>query len=350
MRRRAYIKVPAPPTQTPRARIPLRDTSMRNLPRTQTRMVRRGPRVPRGTIRGVGGALIGYGLRRLYNRMKRRQYQVEKVKPTGAGSTNSYYREIQRFHPGLRIARRSNPAQYYHFNESQRLNGAFGKQIYSHRDMGSIFDLRAMIIQIPNYNNTTQAFLHSIVTETTFTNVNEATCYLDLYEVVPRYSFTTAYEPGTSWNNGLIDAGLTSGAQTLHTVPTMSTNFASLWNIKKKIRIELAQGQSHRHTATYLLGYKWSEQLYATMGANTYFPKTSRALLYVAYGAPVNSEDRTQVTTSTTNLDIVQKSRFVFYYNQPTRSHYTFVDSLPALSTAYTLDIGSGERDEVGSA
>lgn len=349
MRRRAYIKVPVRPTyKAPPRTAPT--SKYRPAPDTQTQTQMQKVSRRRRTIRGIGGALVGYAVRKIYNRYKRRKYQQESIKPAGGGSTNSYYREIQKFHPGVRIARRSNPAQFYHFNESQRLNGAFGKQIYSHRDMGSIFDLRAMIIQIPNYNNTTQAFLHSIVTETTFTNVNEATCYLDLYEVVPRYSFTTAYEPGTSWNNGLIDAGLTTGAQTLHTVPTMSTNFAALWNIKKKIRIELAQGQSHRHTATYLLGYKWSEQLYATMGANMYFPKTSRALLYVAYGAPVNSEDRTQVTTSTTNLDIVQKSRFTFYYNQPTRSHYTFVDDLPTLTTAYTLDIGSGERDEVGSA
>lgn len=270
-----------------------------------------------------------------------------RVMPTGDGSSNSYYKSVMRFHPRARAVKRISTPQHFHAVYSYRLTGSTGNQTYYTFNAGESTDMNSMVSQVTGYNNTTDIFLSKINMETVITNCSESTVFLDLYECTPRYAMGAANDPGSAANTGITDAsGLTASFSSLGAVPTMSTRFTALWKIHKKYTLELAQGRSHVHKAQFICGQKWNQELYAVYGANWYLRNFSKALLMVAYGQPINDQNtKANVSTSSVAIDIVRKERFEFFYNNPTNTGYAFTSTLPAITTEYLLDIGSGEPE-----
>lgn len=275
-------------------------------------------------------------------------FTSEKVKPSGAGSTTSYYKSIQKHHPGLRVVRKIAAPQRYHFNAGLRVEETYGRQAVNHVEQGLNIDLYNMVVTIPGYNANTNAFLDNIHTEYTFTNQCESTTYVDLYEVTPRYLTPSNKTPRWAFQKGLQDAGIgATGCNTLGAMPTMSPAFTTMFKIHKRFRLELAQGQSHRHVSKYNIGYRWNEQLVDAFSDQSYNPRTTRFLMIIASGAPLNDKFvKTNVSTGLVALDIVTKSRYTWYYNDPSSTNYKFATNLPAISAGSILDIGSGEPED----
>lgn len=284
-----------------------------------------------------------------------RGFASQSVVPTNAGTTTSYYNSYQRPNPGLRYIKKTNAPQHFHVNASLRVEGLTGRQGVSQMELGLLTDLYAMIVTVPGYTDNTQAFLDNVQTEWSFTNQSEATCYMDLYEVTPRYMSAIGETPSWAFNKGLVDAGIgVAGAATLGAMPYMSPAFTTMFKIHKRYRLELAQGQTHRHFSKYQMGYKWNNQLYdifagGVAAANeAYNPRTTRFLMMVVSGQALNdSTTKTNVSTASTAVDIVAKTRYTWFYGEPSSTNYKFANFLPTITTESILDIGSGEVETV---
>ena len=131
----------------------------------------------------------------------------------------------------------------------------------------------------------------------------------------------------------------------------MIKKFTYMYSIHKKFTIELGQGQSHRHTATYHVQKRYNEAYYDLLGGSRQLPQVTKWLLIIASGAPLNdSTTKTNVSTSTVALDVVRKERCKFLYTQPAYTTYTFVSSLPSITTGNVMDPGSGEAETMTTA
>lgn len=273
------------------------------------------------------------------------------VKPS-QGSTYTMYKSNMRPHPRAAAIRRVGADQIYNLASSYRLTGSTGAQAYHTWDCGETTDLNGMATQITGYGDTTDLILNRIYAETSFTNMSEATVYVDLYECTPRHSIGNANNPGAAANEGIADAsGSTASLNSLCSTPTMSRQFTALWKIHKKFSFELSQGQSHCHKASYMMGQKWNQSLYGVYGSGWYLDNFSKSMLVIIRGVPLNDQTtKTNVSTSSTAVDMVRKESFYYSYNNPTNLKYTYTSALPAITTEYILDIGSGEPEALNVA
>jgi len=274
-------------------------------------------------------------------------YASARIMPTSDGASNSYYKSSMNSHPKAKPVKRVSTPMFYSFAVSARNNGSTGQQAYKTFSTGLTQDLNAMVTQVSGYNEITDIFLDKMYVETAITNCSEASVFLDLYEVTPRYAMGNANNSGAAANEGISEAsGGTASFNSIGTYPTMSRRFTTLWKIHKKYTVELSQGRTHIHKAYYQMGQKWNQSLYDVYGTGWYLPNFSKQLLIVQSGQPINDQtDKTLVSTSSTSIDIVRKERFFWYYNNPTNSLFKFTNSLSTIATEYLLDVGSGEPE-----
>nr|WPR18713.1 MAG: capsid protein [Chemarfal virus 16] len=357
MRRRAYIKVPRPAP----VRIPKYTPTSKYYPSpvTQTQPMMKRSRRGRRTGVGLLAPVAGWALRRLYDRYRRKGYAVSRVQTAGNGSTNSYYKHTQKFHPKAGTIKKGGQAQHYHVVASFRMsNAVFGEQVVKTFDCALFSDLNNMANAIPTIGGTAtltkSALLHDIKTEYTFSNMSEATVFLDFYELMPRSILPAgACAPDVLFENGIVDEGVALGKEILGVKPTSSTALTSFYKIMKCTRVELAQGQSHCHKQSYNLGFKWNYQLINVLGSSYYHPRCSRMLMVIAQGAPCNGTgaENVKVTTTPIAVDVVIRNRYTWYYNVPATTNIRYESALPTLTTsARIMDIGSGEAETVDVA
>lgn len=270
----------------------------------------------------------------------------------GDGTSNSYYKSVQRFHARARLVKRIGGTQYYTFNASNRISTTTGTQAVTQYSSAVSDQLNDMALTIPGVNNTTELILGRIDNEMMITNMSEATAFVDLYELVPRYITDIAYNPALSMNSGIIDvSGSTATATTLNTTPYMSPIFTTLYKINKKFRVELPQGRTHVHKSYYHVGQNFDRELFNVFGINKYVRNFTKSILLVASGQPINDQTtKANVSTAGVELDVVYKTRFEFHYNNPTNRTFKFSNTLPAITTPFLLDVGSGEPEVLNVA
>lgn len=280
-------------------------------------------------------------------------YAVSRIRPSGTGSTfSSYNTNASRPHPKIRYIRRVAQKQYFQNVRSTRLAGtSFGQQSLDAFYVGRATEFHTMVTSVPNYDATTDIFIDTMTVETEFTNQSEATCYFDLYEVTPRYSFESTYDPVNVLDSGIQEQGVVIGIQELGIRPTAVKKFTYLYKIHKKFTIELGQGQSHRHVSNYDVRKRFNEAFYDVLGGSRQMPEFTKWLLVIASGAPLNDQTtKTNVSTAKPALDIVRKERYSFLFSQPAYTTYTFTNNLPTVTTGYIMDVGSGEAETVDAA
>lgn len=286
--------------------------------------------------------------------MNRLAYPVQTVRPAGGnGSTFTRYNVwTPGAHPKIKFIRKTAQEQFYQNVMSRRMSNAnYGQQALDAFYVGRVSELHTMATTALNYNATTDIFIDTITVDTEITNQSKSTTYLDLYEITPRFSFESAYDPVNVISSGSTAEGVSTGAVSLGLRPTMIKKFTYMYSIHKKFTIELGQGQSHRHTATYHVQKRYNEAYYDLLGGSRQLPQVTKWLLIIASGAPLNdSTTKTNVSTSTVALDIVRKERYKFLYTQPAYTTYTFVSSLPAITTGNVMDPGSGEAETMTTA
>lgn len=290
-----------------------------------------------------GGSIVKYSGGNAFN--------AQQIKP-GMGASFSYFRRTSKPHPKAYAIKKTGAQQVYEYVSSLRLTGTTGVQCYTSFSSGLGSDLNAMALLVPSYNNTTQLILERMTADFSFTNQNETTVFLDFYQITPRYTASNAtISPTTSADNGLLDmSGSTRTFTSLGAVPTDSKQFTAFFSISKKYTIELAQGQSHMHKTSFTLNQKYIKELFNVMGS-TYLPNMTKIFMVVGRGVPINDQTtKTNVSTSSVAVDIVRNERYYWNYINPTTSTYTFTSALPAITTEYVLDIGSGEPETVQAA
>lgn len=288
---------------------------------------------------------------------QRLSYPSQRVQSTGTGATTSFYRHKQKFHPKASFIKRTGNAQHYHIVVSDRLeNTNYGQQLVKTLDTATFSDLNIMANAIPTIAGTAtltkSGLLHDIKSEITFSNMSEATAYLDLYEIIPRSILPSgACAPDTLFENGIIDESVALGKEVLGVKPTASTAFTSFHKIYKHYRIELAQGQSHVHKETFNLGFKWNYQLVNVLGSSYVHPRCTRYLMCIVQGSPCNDQTLTgNVSTTPIAIDVVRRYRYSWYYNTPTTTNMIYTNAMPTVTTGRILDIGSGEAETVNVA
>jgi len=328
-------------------------------PATQTNPVMQRSRRGRRTGVGLLAPVAGWALRRLYNRYRRKGFSTSRVQTAGNGSTSSYYRHTQKFHPKAGTIKRGGQAQHYHVTNSFRIsNAVYGEQVVRTFDTALFSDLNVMANAIPTIGGTASltksALLHDIKTELTFSNMSEATVYLDFYELMPRSILpVSACAPDVLFETGIVDQGAAAGKEILGVKPTTSAALTSFYKIMKCTRVELAQGQSHCYKQIYNLGFKWNYELIGVLGSSYYHPRCSRLIMIIAQGAPCNGTgaEITKVTTTPVAVDVITRQRYTWYYNVPTTTNIIHSANLPTLTTAgRIMDIGSGEAETVDVA
>lgn len=313
-----------------------------------------------GRAQGYGQSVAIQRMQRMkqrsksYTRSRSRSRTPSESIPVSAGDgcSNSYYKSVQRFHRKASLIKRIGGTQHYTYNFSARMNATTGNQAVSHFTTATSDQLNEMALTIPGVNNTTELILGRIDNEFMITNMSEASVFVDLYEVVPRYVIDTAFNPALAMNSGILDvSGSTAGATSLSTTPYMSPIFTTLYRINKRVRVELPQGRTHVHKSNYLTGQNFDRELFNVFGGSKYVRNFSKSLLVIASGQPINDQaDNTKVSTAAVAIDVVQKTRFQFHYNNPTNRTYRFTTLLPAIATPVLMDIGSGEAETLNAA
>lgn len=200
-----------------------------------------------------------------------------------------------------------------------------------------------------SYARTSSSMIYGKVTDViTYTNVELTTTYLHIYEIVPRRDLMgTSNTMALTWSTGLNEeTGGTTGTtiqQYPYEKPFRSKRFCLNYLVKKIIQIELAPGESHKHTSTYYINRVVHSQITSTYGYSKNF---TNMRLHIASGTPINdSTNKTFVSTSTVSLDVVLNRQYAYGIDSRPRTQ-TFADnSLNTITAAKVITDTSAVAD-----
>lgn len=264
------------------------------------------------------GARIGLAASMIRKYRVKRKLKLTKRIPQGAGSTFSSFTRGAKKMRSQYYAMWKNNQKYTvtNLNSTRLSQSAYGKQgISSYQIMGSTTfsdDLtRFASGGTPTTLPAASLLYGSLNIVSTFTNVELTTCYVDIYELSPRFHIpSSSYTPAAAWTAGLLsETGVVSGYQNdPYEKPFRSRLFCHFYKVDKIIRFELAPGESHKHTSTYNINKMIHGSL---VNAFTYVKDYSTFQMYVVSGTPINDTTNTSlVSTSTITVDIVHNSSY----------------------------------------
>lgn len=188
--------------------------------------------------------------------------------------------------------------------------------------------------------DTTRIFLHKVFSKYMITNQDIGNCQLHIYDVIVKRDYpSTAH---VAFDAGIKDIGNNAWDSTqLGLMPWSSPEFNSYFKVLQKNSIILAQGQSHTH----IVSYKPNKSIIAEiLKSNCQSLKGYTIFtMIIAHGLPVNDQTtKTNVSTGSVSLDIVQTQDIHWTWMEKNKSNYTYVPELPLLTTEYEMNIGSG--------
>lgn len=342
-----------------------RAKNMYNKPANKGRRKRRWPILPLSFTQKMGTSTsraLGFGNFAGSLTSTSPGYASTRVMPNaGGGSSKSFYRSSQRFHPMARSIKRTGSSQTFILSYARKLSNLnYGRQAVTTFDSCSFANIATMLNDIPVIAGTAtltkSAVLASSSFEYTMSNMSEASAFLDIYEMVTRHIIPSGQTPDVLFDNGVqdqsTDGTAITGSQILGIKPTASLALTSLYKIKRHYRVELNQGQTHVHYSKHALGFKFNNELLEVFGSSNFHPRASRFLMIVAQGAPCSRTDAPAVVSTTpVSIDIVGRCTHTWYYNVPTTKNTRYGNFLGAIDytsqSGRILDIGSGEIETV---
>jgi len=142
------------------------------------------------------------------------------------------------------------------------------------------------------------------------TNQSLAPLALDIYDIVPRRDIPgSGNNPTVEWANGMLDAGatvpntdFTNVNQVAGSTPFQSPTFCQKYKIMKVTKVEIPQGCTHEHRIHFEINRSINRELLYDL---LYVKGLSGMTMFVQRGFPVNNSDASQVTFSSTALDVV---------------------------------------------
>lgn len=321
---------------------------------SQIKPYRRSPY--RGTLEVRRLQAVAQGRPRRVPNMPRTRRMLRKklyrnVRPSAAGAT---FTKLVFGNPrppkAYAILYKQNQEYLYEYLQSRREVSAFGKQnvhLITYNDQLAFQQLFATIPAIgssPTIYQTGKFIFQSMTSKMTFTNQDLATAYVTIYSAVPRFHIPGGSNPLTLWDKGLEDQQLVPGAnddyRDAYAKPFASQHFCLYYKIEKVTVFELQQGQSHCHETTWHINKEVHGQLVA--GFQSLRDLTKFNLIAVS-GTPINDlTTKTNVSTSSCAVDIVERISKKYTYAASQRVLRTYVNSLPAIATAEIASIGAG--------
>lgn len=284
-------------------------------------------RTPRAVFRGRRPRTV---LRRNLRPRRPKNRMMQSVKPTGAGSTYSYYREPVRYRNFRRKMMLLSPKQRQFFTQGERCEWVYRNQgiiNFVYQDRG---DILTWMNNIPSFGDATVAFLRNMNSELTFSNQSNANCFIYIYNYQFKRDCNQSMEE-------LIDAGLNDvftgvkpTSQTYGITPSLASTTTKLFfRITKVTKIELGAGRSHVHNQQFEWNKMWNNQLYPEVNLNNYGGWTKGAYI-IMKGEPVNDiTDKTKVVPSSGAVDIVRRDVLTYYYAEPKAQTLEYIVGLP---------------------
>lgn len=192
-----------------------------------------------------------------------------------------------------------------------------------------------------NVGSTTKIFLHKVFAKYMLTNMDIGNLQLHIFDVIAKRDYNLG--GAAAFDGGIADvSGGTASSGSLGLMPWSSTEFNTHFRVLQKSSIILAQGQSHTHFVNYKINKSVSAQI-LNSGDSTYKGYTIYTMI-LFHGLPVNDrDDKTQVTTGSVSLDIVQSKEIHWSWMEHNKSKWTTTGGLPLVANEYELNIGSGQ-------
>lgn len=301
------------------------------------------------TMRLPGGKSIRVGgvYRRVPVRRRAGAQGYRKLIQSAAGlMTNSLWSYRARALPfRVRAMKAVGAPDIYHQNFAQVLNTATGLQTYTSFPSVTPAQLKAIANTTPS-GAPNRVLIQSAQTEITFTNVNNTSCEVELYDIFFKRDLSVGANITTTVDNYPLDniddmikngskasAGLALGASDVSRYigasPFDSQPFKNYCRVVRRTHVMLASGASHRHQAmiginkvgdesiignddlTYLKGFTYATLMYVR-GVGAYDPSD------VTGGPTVNGCFLNVVTSVRIKYTYVTDStNTVHYNNQP---------------------------------
>lgn len=320
------------------------------------------------------GMRIGATLYRHYQRRRaaqasaQRQQQARRtifvrVPPVGTGSSLSFYKGGRK--PKLlgKLLKQLQPARVMNQTTSQRLESTIGTQCVTSDIFGSTGQVQDYFAQLTSGgSNTQRLYIKKITADYLISNATSSNTFLRIYELMARrdfnainatgsqtlsegaYSSTPLWHPTGAFDQGIYDITTSSSnaATGLGASPFQSKLFTSNWKVMKCYNIELGSGRSHKHTTTYNLNTMISEDRVGKDVASRrcqILGGITRAVMIVAYGAPVNSDaNDANVSTAKSALNIVRMDRHEVHSVDPQGGKVYRISTLPTVTDPQEVD------------
>lgn len=272
-----------------------------------------------------------------------------KVATDAGGSTTSRLVFGRKTPPrNLAYLYKNNQKYSYELLTGVRRNSIFGKQSVSSLNSLERTVLEQLFDTIPQITTTTRSTGKFIVQDLTirsvFTNMDLATAYVTLYEIVPRFHITDAITPLLAWDKGLEDQSVIPGVnedyRDAYATPFASQLFCLFYKINKVVNFELQQGQSHSHEVVHHIHKEVHGQF---LSSYNQVRDVTKCMLKVISGTPINDlSAKGLVSTSSCAVDIVTKTIVNYTYAASQRTIRRSTNTLGAITSAELVSIGSG--------
>ena len=234
-------------------------------------------------------------------------------------------------------------------------------------------DVRAMLNTLTSVSTGSKRMvLESAQSEVTMTNSSNASCEIEIYDLVLKHDllvdpafnvnalvYPVAPNPEQYWSVGTLAAegaaaGTTPSPSTfIGSSPFDSQLFKDYFKVKKRTKVMLPQGGTHRHNIQLKPSRLIDEFQVATSVAGVAgLQGLTQYTMITCKGVPISDVTTALPTTASTLLDIIQSIRYKWTWVSDTTSTGYFVDSLttPAAVNTAVLSLGSGLFGPVATA
>jgi len=300
--------------------------------------------------------LVGAAAKRWSKKGSSRPRMFLRVKPVGTGSSQSWYKGGRKARLPGKLLKTLQPARVMNQATSGRLEGAIGQQAVMSERFLTVGQIQDMFAQLTTGgSNTQRLYLKKVTGDFLITNATSSNTFVRIYELTARRDFnvTTAssgaltnaiWQPEGAFDQGMFDvsASTSNAATALGSTPFQSGLFTKLWRVNKVYNIELGSGRSHKHSTTYDVNTFVDEIITGKDSGsrrNQILKGISRAIMIIAYGAPVNSDATdTNVSTAKPALNIVRMDRHYIHTIDPQGQQYYRVSTIPGFSDPQEVD------------
>lgn len=288
-----------------------------------------------------------------YRPLKTRKLYYKPATNAGGSTTSNLTFGTKSVPRWLSDLYKQNQNYTYEYLTSNRRTSVFGKQAMTTYSMLDNIQLNQIIQTIPQITSaalidTGKVYIEDVKLTQTYTNVDLATSYLTIYDIVPRFNIplTTpiAMSPENAWDKGLEDQSLVPALNDNildpYAKPFASQLFCLFYKINKVTTVELQQGQSHCHNVTHHINKPW----YGQMSDIFFWHRNhTKFTLSVITGTPINDlTSKSLVSTSSCAVDIVTKQIVTYTYAAVQRTIRSSQNSLSAITSAEIASIGAG--------